>query len=155
MITYRLERVDEAYDAYAHHWLEQYHHEVANLDYPVFGAGNIEVYKRLERLSVLRLMVARTDASQAIGLCTALVSPSYQSGAAHIAQIDMLYVRPDSRRLFCGLLLLRHMIERLRDEGIVQFRATSSARLDSGAVWRWLGFTETGRIWERSYPARG
>lgn len=151
MITYRLERVDEAYDGITHGYLEDYHREVANANYPLFGQGNIEVYKRLEALSVLRLMVARADDASAFGFCTALVNRSYQSGAANIAQIDMLYVRPSKRGLFCGLLLLKHMIERLRDEGITQFRATSSARLDSSSVWKWLGFEETGTIWEKCY----
>jgi GNAT superfamily N-acetyltransferase len=154
MITYQLERIDEAYDAYAHYWLEIYHHEVANQDYPPFGAANIDTYHKLEDMKVLRLMVAR-EKGQAIGYCTALVSRSFQSGWAHIAQIDMLFVRPDKRKLFVGLLLLKHMIERLRDEGVQQFRATSSARFDSGAVWRFLGFEMTGMIYEKLYPARG
>lgn len=154
MITYRLEHVDDVYgDAYSHYWLERYHHEVANRDYLPFGADNVDEYRRLERTKVLRLMVAR-ERGHAIGYCTAFVANSKQAHL-QVAQIDMLFVRPDRRKLFVGLLLVKHMIERLRDEGVTQFRALSSARLDSASLWRFLGFEMTGTIYERAYLARG
>jgi len=148
MITFALESVDTAFDAYAMHWLAEYHGELARTGVRKFDLTNVEQYRQFQKAGGLRLMVARDETGMAIGFCTFFVMRSAQA-AELVAQSDMLFVRPDKRAHLIGLDMVARMMKGLKEEGVTLFRATSSTRTDSSALWRWLGFSMTGMIYER------
>jgi len=93
-------------------------------------------------------MVAREN-DELIGYAVFIVAPAKQR-AGKVAQCDLVYVRPDKRFGRVGVNMLKAMLERLAAEGVTIVRGMSSTRVDTGPLWRWLGFELTGMIYERT-----
>jgi hypothetical protein len=150
MITMRLESIDQCLDQRGLALLTAHHDEINRAGLSAFDQRNIDRYRAIEAAGGLRIMVAREDNEQ-VGYAVFFVSPSNQTGGK-VAQSDMYFVRPDKRFAFIGLHLMTAMITHLvTHEGVTEVRGMSSTRLDTGPLWRWLGFEMTGMIYERSF----
>src|SRR3974390_2183815 len=144
MIRMAFERVEVLADPAAMALLYAHHEEIVGAHVPIFTQANVEQYKQLESKELLRILVAWDEKQNPVGYVVFFVTSSLQ-GNERVAQCDMYYVRPDQRYHFVGLQLMSTMIKHLVEvERVTKIRGMSSAKLDTSALWRWLGFEMTG-----------
>ena len=140
-VTYQTERIDDCFDACLA--LAREHH--IELEDEMFDP-DVSMYRRMEAVGALQLMVARQD-DKPVGYCVVFVGPSHHHRGRVVGQGDIYYLAPSNRRGWVGVQLIRHSIEALKARGVQHFRFMTSHEFDTGPILRYLGFRPTGTIY--------